>query len=558
MAQRDFNLWTFAPTPDLQRFENISSYARKERIPWRRIQPGIHEELRAYENWVEKAPFPLRKMSFVPRRLLARTLEARFRPELIDASANALRRGAPAASAFRLMTLPQQAIAAGFCLAAAAALAVAPLTALIAFNLFVTLYFLAMIFFRVHLTFVSFASAPPRAECGPLAEERLPVITLLLPVYDEAASLPILAEAIDALDYPPDKLDIKLLLEADDQPTIAEARRLGLDRRYDCLLMPASAPRTKPKACNYALYLARGDLIVIYDAEDAPEKDQLRKAAAAFAASDEKLACVQARLNFYNADENWLTRLFTLEYSLWFDSLLPALERSCIPIPLGGTSNFFRTKTLIAVGGWDPYNVTEDADLGLRLARRGFRTEILDSTTYEEANCNIGNWIRQRSRWMKGYMQTWLVHMREPSEFFRVAGWRGLLATHLFVAGNFFSALINPILWTVFVLWLATRATFIDAIFPGPLLALNLFALLAGNCFFIYLGIIAPLKRGRPELSLSAFMAPLYWWLTSFAAYRALWQLFTRPFHWEKTVHVLSAAAKHRRNDALKKNGIRS
>ncbi|MEX0644337.1 MAG: glycosyltransferase family 2 protein, partial [Parvularculaceae bacterium] len=368
----------------------------------------------------------------------------------------------------------------------------------------------------------------------------MPVVTILLPVFDEAQGLPILVKAISAIDYPSDKLDIKLLLEADDSATIKEARRLGLDRLFDCVVIPPSEPRTKPKACNHALYLARGDLVVIYDAEDAPEPDQLKKAAAVFAASDQGLACLQARLNFYNANENWLTRLFALEYSLWFDLLLPALDRLRIPIPLGGTSNFFRTRTLIEIGGWDPYNVTEDADLGLRLARRGYRTEILDSTTFEEANCNVANWIRQRSRWMKGYMQTWLVHMRDPNEFYRVAGWRGALATHLFVAGNFFSALINPISLVVFIAWLLTRAEIISVAFPGPLLALNLFALIAGNAFFIYLGVIAPLKRGWPELAPYAILAPVYWWLTSIAAYKAFWQLLTRPSYWEKTDHVLS------------------
>jgi cellulose synthase/poly-beta-1,6-N-acetylglucosamine synthase-like glycosyltransferase len=357
--------------------------------------------------------------------------------------------------------------------------------------------------------------------------------------------------AIRSIDYPADKLDIKLLLEADDESTIREANRLGLDRLFDCVIVPNSEPRTKPKACNHALYLARGDLIVIYDAEDAPEPDQLRKAAAAFAASDENLACVQARLNFYNARENLLTRLFTLEYSLWFDFLLPALERLQIPIPLGGTSNFFRTRALIEIGGWDPYNVTEDADLGLRLARCGYRTEILDSTTFEEANCSIPNWIRQRSRWMKGYMQTWLVHMRAPVEFYRVAGWRSIVATHLFVAGNFFSALINPVSSIVFAAWLLTRAEIFSVSLPGPLLTLNLFALLVGNALFIGFAIVAPIKRGWSDLAPYALLAPAYWWLTSIAAYKALWQLLTRPTFWEKTDHVLSAAAKQRRLDAL-------
>jgi cellulose synthase/poly-beta-1,6-N-acetylglucosamine synthase-like glycosyltransferase len=317
------------------------------------------------------------------------------------------------------------------------------------------------------------------------------------------------------------------------------------------IVTPPLAPRTKPKACNYGMHLARGELIVIYDAEDQPEPDQLKKAAAAFRGADEKLACVQARLNYYNAGDNWLTRMFTLEYSLWFDWLLPALQKMGAPIPLGGTSNFFRTQTLIDIGGWDPYNVTEDADLGLRISRLGYRVEILDSTTFEEANCRTGNWIRQRSRWMKGYLQTWLVHMRRPDRIVATTGWRGFWAVQLFIAGNLFSALINPLMWAVFLIWLVLTPALIAELFPPPLLQLNVLALVAGNFFFILMMVFAPLKRGWRNLTFYGLTAPAYWLLTSLAAYKALWQAVTRPHYWEKTDHVISEAARRKRNDAL-------
>lgn len=551
MGFHDIDHSATPPEPELQRFEHISHYARSERLPWRRRRCTPNEELRSLEAMTDPArerAFPLRVSSYVPRRIFREILKQRFEAALSEASVHSLRRAAPEASAHRLMTGGQKFVFASWLLAVAALFAAAPLSTLIAFNYFLTVYFLTAIFFRLYLTIASLADrGDAKRRYRALDDGALPVVTVLLPVYDEAEGLAALRAAIDAIDYPADRLDVKLIMEADDAATVAEARRLGLDRAWDCVIVPISEPRTKPKACNHALYLARGDIIVIYDAEDAPEPDQVRKAAAAFAAGDETLACVQARLNYYNADENWLTRLFALEYALWFDYLLPALERLHMPIPLGGTSNFFRTQTLIEIGGWDPFNVTEDADLGLRLARRGYRTEILDSTTFEEANCRTDNWIRQRSRWMKGYMQTWLVHMRDPRAFFRVVGWRGVLAAQLFIAGNFFSALINPLLWAVFTLWLATRAEIVSSAFPGPLLVLNMFALLVGNCFFIYLAVIAPLKRGWAELSPSALLAPAYWLLSSLAAYKALWQLATRPSFWEKTQHGLSAAAKERR-----------
>jgi cellulose synthase/poly-beta-1,6-N-acetylglucosamine synthase-like glycosyltransferase len=551
MAYRDFDLWTPPPDPRLQRFEHITTYAETERMPWRRSTGCPEEELRSQEAHAnDERGFPLRPAAYIPRRAFTQVLQERFANDLADAAANALARNAPEASAFRLLTIRQKAVLAVLVVALASSFALAPLATLVAINAVLTAYFLSAIFFRLYLTWVGFGAKPGPA-APPLREKDLPVITILLPAHNEASGLALLAQAMDAIDYPRDKLDIKLLLEGDDNETIAEARRLKLERTFDLVLIPPSEPRTKPKACNHGLYLARGDLIVIYDAEDAPEPDQLLKAAAAFAASDERLACVQAKLNFYDADESWLTRLFAIEYALWFDTLLTALEKLDIPIPLGGTSNFFRTRILREIGGWDPYNVTEDADLGLRLARHGYRTEILDSTTFEEANSELHNWVRQRSRWMKGYMQTWLVHMRKPSEFLRVAGWRALLATQLFVAGNFFSALVNPFLWFVFVFWLATRSEDVAAFFPGPLLALNLFALLFGNCFFVYVGVIAPLKRGWVELAPAALLAPIYWWITSIAAYKALWQLLTRPSFWEKTQHVLSRGAKRRRGIAV-------
>ena len=228
------------------------------------------------------------------------------------------------------------------------------------------------------------------------------------------------------------------------------------------------------------------------------------------------------------------------------------MQRLGAPIPLGGTSNYFRTDTLLDVGGWDPFNVTEDADLGLRLSKLGYRVEILDSTTFEEANCKTGNWIRQRSRWMKGYIQTWFVHMRRPQDIINTSGWSGFLSVQLFIAGNVFSALINPILWSVFALWLVTHAGAISAAFPGPLLGLNIFALTVGNLFFILLAVIAPLKRGWRRLSWSGLTAPFYWLLASLAAYKAVWQLIFRPHYWEKTDHVISEEAMAQRAEAVR------
>lgn len=462
-----------------------------------------------------------------------------------------LRDSNPEDSAFRLLSQSQMMAGVVIAVISLTAISQWPLAAFMGLSIFTAVYFLSAIAFRVWLLILSENETVGGSVAQTLEDNELPVVTILLPLYKDAKALPLLAQSIDLLDYPEDKKDVKLLLEEDDPETLLEAVRLGLDHRFQMIVTPNIAPRTKPKACNYGLYLARGDLIVIYDAEDQPEPDQLRKAAAAFHNAGDELACVQARLNYYNHDDNWLTRLFTLEYSLWFDWLLPSLQRMKAPIPLGGTSNFFRTHTLIKLGGWDPFNVTEDADLGLRISKHGYRVELLDSTTFEEANCRTNNWIRQRSRWLKGYLQTWLVHMRRPDKIVSTTGWRGFLAVQLFVAGNLFSALINPVMWALSLIWLAASPEIIEMLFPAPLLYFNLAALIIGNGFFIAIMALAPIKRGRNELCIYGLTTPLYWLLTSVAAYKAVWQAVARPHYWEKTDHVISRAAQERRRCAL-------
>ncbi len=259
-------------------------------------------------------------------------------------------------------------------------------------------------------------------EIDVLQDADLPIYTVLVPMYKEPSIAQKIARTVTHLDYPVDKLDVKLLLEEDDAPTRAKIAAV-IDTLPPCVevliapSVPKGQPRTKPRACNWGLETARGKYLVIFDAEDKPERDQLKKAVIVFrkleAEKKDKVVCLQAKLNYFNADQNWLTRFFTLEYTTWFDLFLPGLHIVRTPIPLGGTSNHFKTDVLQKIGGWDSFNVTEDCDLGIRLARQGKSTEILDSTTWEEANCQLGNWVRQRSRWVKGYFQSHLVHTRD-------------------------------------------------------------------------------------------------------------------------------------------------
>jgi len=373
-----------------------------------------------------------------------------------------------------------------------------------------------------------------------LEDKNLPVYTILVPAYKEPEVIPILINSLKKLDYPLNKLDVLFLLEEDDSETIEAVKRAKPPASWRIIRIPDSQPRTKPKACNYGLFFARGKYLVIYDAEDIPEEKQLKKSVVAFNYFPKDHICFQAALNFFNKDENFLTKMFTLEYSYWFDYMLPGLHRLGMVIPLGGTSNHFETEKLREIGAWDPFNVTEDADLGIRAFERGYKVGVINSTTYEEANARIGNWIRQRSRWIKGYMQTWLVHSRRSLNLLRRAGLKGFLSFNLLIGGTPMMFLINPILWLMFFYWLVTKTTALEPIFPAPLLYSALFNLFFGNFIAVYLSMLAVFKRRYYELLPYALLNPVYWALHSIAAYKALYELFTKPFYWQKTQHGIT------------------
>jgi len=366
-----------------------------------------------------------------------------------------------------------------------------------------------------------------------------PTYTVFCPLYKETAVLPQFVEAMGKLEYPADKLEVMLLLEADDTDTIAAAEAMNLPAYFRIVVVPHSMPKTKPKACNYGLKQATGEYAVIYDAEDVPDPLQLKKAIIVFERSKEKIGCIQAKLNYYNWNQNLLTRLFTLEYSLWFDLILPGLQSIKAPIPLGGTSNHFRTKDLRDFGGWDPFNVTEDADLGIRMAKHGYSTLVLDSVTMEEANSQYGNWIRQRSRWIKGYIQTYFVHTRKMTT---KQSRRDFSIFQLIIGGKVLSALVNPLMWLLTVIYFVFRQTtgaYIHSLYSAPIFYLGLTTLILGNFLYLYIYMMGAAKRNQPELIVTAFFVPFYWLMISIATVKAIKEFITKPFHWQKTTHGL-------------------
>jgi cellulose synthase/poly-beta-1,6-N-acetylglucosamine synthase-like glycosyltransferase len=297
------------------------------------------------------------------------------------------------------------------------------------------------------------------------------------------------------------------------------------------VVVPAGTPRTKPRALNCGLALARGELLCVYDAEDIPDAGQLRLAAETFAAAPAELACLQARLGWYNARRNWLTGFLELEYGAHFDVLLPALARRGWPLPLGGTSNHFRVSALRAAGGWDAWNVTEDADLGLRLARLGHGAGMLASETAEEACARLGDWFGQRVRWIKGWMQTWLVHLGDARGLARSCGRGGFFVLHAVIGASVLSALGYPVFTGLYLGWLMWGGGWglPGWIYAGVFVAGHVAAMmaaLAGAC-----------RRGHGDLVRLIPLLPLYWLLISAAAWRALAELVRQPHHWRKTPH---------------------
>jgi cellulose synthase/poly-beta-1,6-N-acetylglucosamine synthase-like glycosyltransferase len=404
---------------------------------------------------------------------------------------------------------------------------------------------------------LALAGARTRArERASPSEATLPSYSVLIPLYREASVVTPLLEAIKALDYPRDKLEVLLIVEEDDRETQDALSRHELSQQMRVVDVPAYGPRTKPKALSFALSYARGDLVAVFDAEDQPEPDQLKCAARRLLAEPGSVACLQARLNYFNARENWLTRLFAIDYCLWFDLLLPGLERLGAPVLLGGTSNHFRRDVLEAVGGWDPFNVTEDADLGLRIARKGFRVQTISPTTYEEAPPRLGAWLRQRTRWLKGYMQTWLVHMREPKRLWRETGTIGFTACQLFLLGTVLAGLFNPLLWVLSLLWLQGGEGFLSAEAGQTVLAFAPVSLILGNAVVIGLSMLAPLKRGWIDLVPWAVTVPVYWLLVSLAAWLALLELMIVPSYWAKTRHGITRFQASPRLSAAKKRPV--
>jgi cellulose synthase/poly-beta-1,6-N-acetylglucosamine synthase-like glycosyltransferase len=379
----------------------------------------------------------------------------------------------------------------------------------------------------------------PLADLVPDLAGGLPVVSVLVALYQEADIAPRLVARLGRLDYPRDRLDLVLAVEEGDRDTRAALDRRALPPWMRVITVPHGALRTKPRALNYALDFCRGSIVGVYDAEDAPAGDQLSRVVARFGRCGEDVACLQGVLDFYNPRSNWLSRCFTIEYAAWFRVVLPGLQRLGLPLPLGGTTLFFRRDVLERLGAWDAHNVTEDADLGIRLARHGYRTEMVETVTGEEANCaSLQAWVRQRSRWIKGYMMTWAVHMRAPGRLWRDLGPRGFLGFQVLFLGALSQALLAPVLLSFWALSFGLPHPLAGAL-PAAVIVpmVGLFVLAEGVTLAI--GLLALARSGQRVSPLWVPTLHLYHPFAALAAYKALWETACRPFFWDKTRHGL-------------------
>ena len=391
---------------------------------------------------------------------------------------------------------------------------------------------------RVAAALASFGQ-PPQIVLPETDPNLTPMISLLVPLLKEADISGHLIDRLSELDYPADRLDICLIVEADDQETDAALERRGLPPEFRQIIVPQGSLRTKPRALNYALDFCKGDIIGIYDAEDAPETDQLRRVVARFAAAPRQTVCLQGRLAFYNAGQNWLSRCFAIDYAAWFGVILPGLAKLGFAIPLGGTGLFFRRAALDALGRWDAHNVTEDADLGIRIARRGWKAEMIDTTTREEANCHPGAWVRQRGRWLKGYALTYAVHMRNPIRLWRDLGPGQFMGFQILFLGTLSLFLMAPLLWSFWLIPLGLPHPVADAL-PRAAMASMVALFILSELANMVIAAVGVWKNGDRWLLPWIPSTIFYFPMAAFASYRALADLIMRPFFWDKTAHGLS------------------
>ena len=374
-------------------------------------------------------------------------------------------------------------------------------------------------------------------------------VSLLLPLFKERNIADLLVKRIAKLDYPRSLLEVCLVVEEHDWETRNALANAALPAWFRTILVPDGQPRTKPRAMNYALNFTQGDIIGIYDAEDAPQAHHIERVAAHFQQAEDRVACLQGCLDFYNHGTNWVARCFTIEYATWFRTILPGLSQVGMPVPLGGTTVFLRKSALVEIGGWDAHNVTEDADLGLRLARAGYRTELIDITTFEEANSAVWPWIKQRSRWLKGYLMTYAVHCRNQRQLWKDLGPIGWLGVHLHFGGSLLNVSLTPIVLSLLIGYLGVSHPFLERIGPVGAYVITWLLVLSG-LVTVLTNVLGCAYAGHRKLMKWIPLTFIYQCLSFFAIVKAFYESVVQPYYWDKTSHGKFSTAEHKAPDS--------
>lgn len=529
-------LQTTPADPRLTRLINPVTALREGVLPWRKAGPmtviatAYPDQFHHHKAWLQELFGPV-AMAVAPMHQIESALLAVHGAEFARAAETRV----AAAESCRSYTSEGMRMRTGILLACVAIFALlSPMGLLLClFGLALSAMLAANL-----LKLIAFITAPPRQgdHATPIHVAHLPVVSIMVALYREDNIAPRLAARLDKLDYPRELLDILLVVEAEDSLTRKALARTDLPGWMRVIVVPDGSVKTKPRALNYALDHCRGSIIGIYDAEDAPESDQIRKVVARFSQSGPEVACLQGKLDYYNPRTNWLARCFTVEYASWFRVFLPGLEGLGLVIPLGGTTLFFRRNALEDLGGWDAQNVTEDADLGIRIYRHGYRTELVETTTYEEANCRGLPWIKQRSRWVKGYMMTYLTHMRDPLQLWRDLGPKRFIGLQVQFMATTLQTLFAPLLWSFWLMPFGISHP-VAAVLPHGLFIVSVALMILIALMILALDIIGLRRTCHRMNPLWAVTLVFYQPLATFAAYKALWEMLTRPFYWDKTSH---------------------
>lgn len=534
------------PDPGLASLMPWRFWLRHQALPWRRrgstllvatARPDLFEPLRHALRHTGS--------EIVPVLATGAAICATIARQNTDAMAAAASARVAAEFSCRTWTARKRLPVAALALTAAVAMGLAPQTGLtVLFGLaMLTLALFAglrLAGFVAHLLSHAHLTAPQPARLSLTNPGRLPRVSVLVPLFREREIAGRLVQRLDRLTYPKALLDVILVLEERDDVTRDTLAATDLPAWMWVIEVPAhGCLTTKPRAMNYALDFCRGEIVGVWDAEDAPAPDQIEHVVARFARAAPEVVCLQGILDYYNPRSNWRARGFTIEYASWFRIVLHGIARLGLVVPLGGTTLFFRRDKLEQLGGWDAHNVTEDADLGVRLARAGYRTELIDTVTYEEATCRTWPWVRQRSRWLKGFMVTYLVHMRAPLRLWADLGTLRFLGFQAFFLGTLGQFLLAPLLWTFWPI--AFGLTHPLALAPSAILPLIAGLLVTTELLALVIGLAAVSAAGRRYLLAWVPTMILYFPLGVLAAYKALFELCFCPFFWDKTEHGQSA-----------------